>query len=210
MAGCCVHIATVVFYLSYAQHRIANDPRNIKLPAKHLDSIVVNTKTLEKPNAPRYVRNKRRNNLFIEKETEFASSTSESSDLSSDENDERLKIKPNNHMIKIKEKHPEDQSNFTNDKMEYEKHPPPKIQFKNSKQNTKIPRVLKSSAAESTVEEIIPTFVEHIPSLGGSFIKKNGQKILMTNTCTFDNYLFSMWVLSKLVPNFFFIFRFKN
>ena len=41
--------------------RLANDPKSIKLPATHLNSMLVNTHSLDVPNAPRYIRNKRTN-----------------------------------------------------------------------------------------------------------------------------------------------------
>ena len=46
------------------------------------------------------------------------------------------------------------------------------------------------------------TFVSHLPTNGGYFIKKSGTKIPFINTCTIVNYLFGLWVVSKLILNF--------
>ena len=60
----------------------------------------------------------------------------------------------------------------------------------------------KESRENEIVDTKIQSFIAHIPSLGGYFYKNNGKRILVSNTCTIDNYLFALWVLSKLMPNF--------
>jgi hypothetical protein len=52
-----------------------------------------------------------------------------------------------------------------------------------------------------TENTIIPKFTSHIPFWGGYFTHQ-GKKISVTNTCTIDSYLFSFWVLSKIIPHF--------
>ncbi len=52
--GCCVHIATVIYYLSYAKFRQCA----LRFPSQLLSTILCDMKT-DIPNAPRYVRRKR-------------------------------------------------------------------------------------------------------------------------------------------------------
>ncbi len=54
--GCCIHSATVIYYLSYAKLK----PDRLKLPGEHLNAVLVNTDKMEAPNRPRHVRGKRR------------------------------------------------------------------------------------------------------------------------------------------------------
>ena len=68
--------------------------------------------------------------------------------------------------------------------------------------NTRSKARKESVIASLSVEDKIPTFAAHIPRWGGYFIKKNDAKITVINTCTIDNYLFALWVLSKLMSNF--------
>jgi hypothetical protein len=48
---------------------------------------------------------------------------------------------------------------------------------------------------------IVSDLTSHIPSWGGFFMYRN-KKIQVVNTCTIDCYLFSIWVMSKLIPYF--------
>ena len=53
--GCCVHVASVICFLSNFKYK-----QLIKLPGEHLNSIFINSKLLDLPNKPRYVRLKRK------------------------------------------------------------------------------------------------------------------------------------------------------
>ena len=53
IVGCCVHVATVIYYLSYAKYY------DIKMPAEFLNAIFVDFDKMESSNNPRYVRAKR-------------------------------------------------------------------------------------------------------------------------------------------------------
>ena len=44
-------------------------------------------------------------------------------------------------------------------------------------------------------------FASHIPYWGGHFTLIS-QKIIVSNTCTIDYYLFSFWVMNKIIPAF--------
>jgi hypothetical protein len=69
VAGCCVHVATVIYYLSYARNH------NYKIPAEYLNNIFVNTSKKEPANNPQYVRNKRQNNVISSSESESEDET---------------------------------------------------------------------------------------------------------------------------------------
>ncbi|CAF0962569.1 unnamed protein product [Brachionus calyciflorus] len=55
VVGCCVHVASIIFFLSFAKYT------EIKHPAEHLKKIFVNTNKKDLPNSPEIVRNKRKN-----------------------------------------------------------------------------------------------------------------------------------------------------
>jgi hypothetical protein len=69
VAGCCVHVATVIYYLSYARYNTN------KIPAEYLNKIFVDISKKEPANIPRYVRNKRQTCMISSSES---SSSSES------------------------------------------------------------------------------------------------------------------------------------
>ncbi len=52
--GCCVHAATLIYFLSFARYN------TVALIGKHLDSVLVDRTQLDSPKKPRYVRSKRR------------------------------------------------------------------------------------------------------------------------------------------------------
>ena len=87
VAGCCVHIASVIYYMSYIMRNELKSPNFFKSPSKHLNSILVNPKIREKSNQPRYASHKRTNDPII---SENESSSGETSDSIS--SDEEIKI----------------------------------------------------------------------------------------------------------------------
>ncbi len=52
---------------------LAQDPSNIKLPATHLKSILVEMKSNEQSNQPRYVGHKRRNSKYFKRSSSVSS-----------------------------------------------------------------------------------------------------------------------------------------
>lgn len=56
MAGCCIHIATVVYFFSNIIHNM----NAFKDPAKHQNQIFINTIDLEAPNRPMVIKNTRK------------------------------------------------------------------------------------------------------------------------------------------------------
>ena len=53
IAGCCVHVASVIYLFSIAKYK------EIKLPGEYLNSIFVDMNKMEPANKPRYVRARR-------------------------------------------------------------------------------------------------------------------------------------------------------
>ncbi len=66
IAGCCVHVASVIYYLSIKKEKLKADPNFLKYPAKHLNEIFVDTKKLEEANNPKIVKHKRRYQILKE------------------------------------------------------------------------------------------------------------------------------------------------
>jgi hypothetical protein len=82
--GCCVHVATFIYYLSWAKF---ND---VRIPGEHLNSIFVDLN--QKTNEPTYVKGNRINRVILSSD-ESSDDNEESSDdkeESSDDNDESL------------------------------------------------------------------------------------------------------------------------
>ena len=70
--GCCVHVTTLILYLSYSKYS------EINVPGEHLNSIFIDFNKKEPPNISKYIRNVRRNN----EESSSSSDESECSDVS--------------------------------------------------------------------------------------------------------------------------------
>ena len=75
IAGCCVHIACLIYFLSNARYQ------TIEPPAEHLNSIFVNMSNKSQSNNPQYIKNRRK----LKKKIEIVSISSDSDqDLLSD------------------------------------------------------------------------------------------------------------------------------
>ena len=166
------------------------DPRYIKFPSTYLKSLFVNTDKSEKPNQPRYVKHKRRSSIFVEKYDESSSSEISDYKASSDDYEITILTKKQRKTIRQyksktfsqKKPNPEKDKETTNPSTTFETH------------DMQMERLLAT--------EKISLLSAHIPSWGAQF-NHNGSLIKVINTCTIDNYLFALWVLSKVVKNFF-------
>ena len=99
---------TVLHYLSCAKYEIEKEPPNIKFPSTHLKNALVDIKSLEISNNPRYIHHKRRKISKINKDPSNREISSlESSDMTSEDeinvNPVSIKLKRNS-----KEKKQED------------------------------------------------------------------------------------------------------
>ena len=67
IAGCCVHVASTIYYLSFARYH------DLRLPALNMNLVLIDTNKKQKPNDPKLVRVKRsinnRNNTTDELDT---------------------------------------------------------------------------------------------------------------------------------------------
>ena len=55
MAGCCVHVTTVIRFFSHVIHQIDK----FIPPAKHLNETLINFDNFQQPNRPKLMKNKR-------------------------------------------------------------------------------------------------------------------------------------------------------
>ena len=138
------------------------------MPSIHLNSILVNINESDKPNAPRYIRHKRRKSCYIQKESDLISSSASNSDLSSDNDEKQLK-KP---LLEPKKKYT---TRSQGPCLTTGQETATKIE-KSITQCTKptdshdmIDKAANVNMEIISVESKIPTFKAHIPSLGGSF-----------------------------------------
>ena len=167
VAGCCAHVAAVIYYLSYAKNKLQQDPASIKCPAVYLCSLFTKT---DHPNKPRYVRNKRRKTINVNIESS-SSSCGISTDISSDE----------------------EPSNLSKQSVQIEMNNNMNILANNVPSN--------ENSDPSFQDDIINVVKMHIPHNGGYF-DFNGTKVQVINTCTIDNYLLALWIMSKIIVLF--------
>ena len=66
--GCCIHVATVVYYLAFGKYQ------EDVLPGEYLNSVLVDLSKLDSPKKPKYVRPTRRNVKPIDLECDSDSS----------------------------------------------------------------------------------------------------------------------------------------
>ena len=78
--GCCIHVASYIFYLSYGRYR----EKEIRSPGKYLNSVLINMSKMQSPNKPNYARNKRY------KKEEFSSDLSENRNTSNFESNDYI------------------------------------------------------------------------------------------------------------------------
>jgi hypothetical protein len=188
IAGCCVHIACLIYFLSYARYN------TIKPPAEHLNSIFVNMRNESAANNPKYIRNKREQKKEIE--PELISSESDFDLLS--ETDIFIEEHPKNSNKDHKKTSQNRKSKTTKRKKAQRKiqsvHS--SIDTTNEEEVDEPDKEYESIHKFSSIEEIVQTFKSHVPFWGGN-IKYKGKSVKLTNTCTIDNFLYGFWVAFK-------------
>ncbi len=92
--GCCVHVATVIYYLSIV---VYVDKSLLKYPGNYLNKILVNINENSAANNPQYIRNER-------KLRDIASSSESDNDLSSDSNPDSSDFDEENTGDKVEKK----------------------------------------------------------------------------------------------------------
>lgn len=215
VVGCCAHVATVIYYLSYAKYR------TVKCPAQHLNSILVNLNSSEKANKPRYVKNKRTKKEYSSSSDSESSNSSikttrstSSSESDCSLSDDESAHEKNNESISGQTSTPQPHSSLTplllsstsqsrsyssppttpilqpQSSPDYLK-PKPKPEITLMHQQPTFPIV-------PVVDDSIPQFTAHKPNWS-AIVNFDGRIIKLENTCSIDNYLFALWVLSKIV-----------
>ncbi len=74
IAGACVHVATVIYYLAYLKGK------SYRSPGMHLNSVFINTSINQPGNRPEYIKAKRHSKSSPESEESLSSSDEESDD----------------------------------------------------------------------------------------------------------------------------------
>ncbi|CAF1041333.1 unnamed protein product [Brachionus calyciflorus] len=82
--GCCVHVATLIYYLSYGQKNL------IESPAKFLQKFFINFKNMDLPNKPKYLKNTRVNKIKEDLSINF--STESDLDETEEKNEDKKHI----------------------------------------------------------------------------------------------------------------------
>ena len=81
-SGCCVHVATLIYYLTHARYHSFNSP------ATHLNRVLINIQNRQHPSKPTHCRIKRRSQLELsQSESSEATTTNKSSDNLVDSSD---------------------------------------------------------------------------------------------------------------------------
>ena len=174
VAGCCVHVATLIYYLSYGMH-----VDEIKLPGKHLNSIFVDFGEKDQSNKPRYVRGTR-----IRRESTSGSDDTDAineSDLESDQDPTK------------------ENSIFFHEDLEVIDQI--KLQSNveiNTNQDSKRHSYTKLQSHDNTIEQL----TAHIPLLGGTIDYNGESNVTISNTYLIDYFLFALWYLSNHIENF--------
>jgi hypothetical protein len=207
------------------RNNLKSNLSRIESPGKHLIDLLVNIEKKDKPNSPRYVKNQRRFIKCISAKDETTDSSSDSIISSDDEETvEEIEVLPicsyqkqnqnrtltkvsnqnKNENINKLEKLPVNVSGDTVKNSVFRKksidsvavvsttmHPILKSHLVNT--NT----ILLSNESNESVNREISSFTDHIPSWGGTFLFGR-YRAKVVNTCTIDNYLFALWVISKI------------
>jgi hypothetical protein len=149
----------------------------IKSPAEYLNEILIDIKGNIPSNKPNFVRAKRGLR-------EVESSTDES-EVNSD--DEKV-------LSSLKEKQIIDPKTNTQIKSK-------KFNSTENQNSSDVLNPLENNTGPNP-DLIINSFQAHIPKWGGIINYQGRKNVTLVNTCTIDYFLFSFWVLEKLVPNF--------
>jgi hypothetical protein len=211
MIGYCAHVISLIYYLSYYRHNEQDHT-----PAAYLYSFLVDIAGNEPPSKARIVRLKRKNKtlvVFNLDELKMSSKKKHNNkDDLSDKNKESPGDKDNNNNPNpvdnkaddLSDKNKESQSDNDNNNNPKEQNNKSLKQnnIKKQKQNINPIKTRKYFFNNSEEQNIfIENFKRAIPPWGGSIMYR-GIITNITNTCSIDYHLFSLWILFKLAPNF--------
>lgn len=174
VAGCCSHVAAVIYYFGYAKHK------QIILPAEGLNNILIDIQGKTLPNNPIYFRNKRRKKENVSSSSDTSLSTDETD---SDENCSKCKKS-------IENKQKENISSEWSVKQKYDSE---KIllQMKVSKKNQKSNDQNLNESGSIVLEQYkLKDFKNHVPNWSAITEYKGIREL---DTCTIDYHLLSLW-----------------
>jgi hypothetical protein len=174
--GCCSHVAAFIYYLGYAREH------ELKSPAKYLNKVFIDLDKKEQPNRPRLVK-RRRGRRYVEYGPENYSSPSESESEYSDFDDDDFD--------------PFDKSYDEKDKRKDKGKD--KDRGKNDNNNNNGGNNLNNN--QINPNDFVGLLRSRVPAWGGQIMFQNRQ-INLTNSCTIDNFLLSLWFSTKIDPNF--------
>ena len=181
--GCCSHIASIVYYLSFARH---SSDFSISYPASHLDNFFHVAESSDSESDSNCDKND------CDSFSDSGSSNSEDefeSNESANEKSSILETESANEKSSILET---ESANEKSSILELESLTEPEI----------LSQELNRSIS---IKPNIEWLVDYIPFWGGSMIDQNGKKTStsITNTCTIDYFLFSIWLSTKMSDNCF-------
>ncbi|RNA30700.1 Zinc finger 62 like [Brachionus plicatilis] len=178
VAGCCSHVAALIYYFAYAKHK------EIFSPAEGLNNILIKIDSKTPPNDPIYYRNKRRK-LHV--------SSSSDSSCSSDESDEnRFEIEKSKEIGQyVTNKYNLDKKQ-NSDSMKFI------CKIKKSKNDQKTEN---ESGSFVLLGIKLKDFENHVPKWS-AIIEYHGLKdVYVKDTCTIDYHLLALWYFSIIKPN---------
>ena len=171
--GCCCHIAALLYYLAYARHL---KYQSLKKPAFFLNSIFPRDLPQSEENSDKssnLVKSKQQKRT--KKSTQLYVSSSDSDDYKNDYDQS-------------------ENESFDNHKF-----------IQNSSHKVKQLRPSQSVQQISNINPILPLIYSHSPAWGGQIVIVKDLEIsnqycdfLITNTCSFDYFLFGLWLSTKL------------
>ena len=157
IAGVCVHIATILYYLCYGKYV------DLKSPAEYLNLALIDTNKNYPANKPDFVRNKR-----------GLPAAESSSDESPTESEDEILLPT-----------PQEQQKHNTDRKQYYKNQP-KSKNKNQGLKPPQNQDILANNHEPNPDIIIKAFKSHIPIWGGIINYQGLKNIELTNTCTID------------------------
>ena len=206
--GCCIHVASFIYYLSFARYS------DIKIPGEYLSSVLIDTANKQSANKPLYARKKRRRKIVLSAETPTPTTatpitttpttpapTTATPITTTATTATPITTTPTTTATSIATTPttapPTTATPITTT---------PTTATPTTTQTTTTTPTTTNSTAVSVTSLISNTlslrvFEDHLPTWGAE-ITIAGSKIRVTNTCTIDYFIFSLWVFKRNFPNF--------
>ncbi len=178
--GCCCHVSALLYYLAYARH-VPSDI--LKQPAIRLNSVLINVD----PKSHKGSKKAKDSNKLKNKKKQIDKLVESSSDFLDKSGDEDCRAENQKKSLKRK----------NNQKKVASLEPKIKINRPNRLRNN-----------DKSLEQLLDLFVFHSPPWGGKIVVVEDYKRTiqysgsnLVNTCSFDYFIFSLWLSTKLSEN---------